>query len=519
VRRELRELLESQIFKQAPKLGSLLQYVSNKVLMEEGERVTEYTIAMDVFGKTASFKESKDSNVRVEVHRLRKRLAHFYENEGAGRPIRIVIPPGRYTPDFLVTEPTPEEPQQQQQQPVEAIAEPVAILQPPPVAEPEPRTHRENRFLPYAVVAAGLVLTVAAVFWGMHRSLRPRQTTSGTLIPPQSRAEPASLPNEMASGGAPVPLRVMSGYSGPPHTDGSGAVWESDRYFQGGRPSDPTDGRIARTNDPLLFQHSRIGDFSYNIPLKPGVYELHLFFVESEYGPENGHGENDRTFFLHINDQRLMPSVDIESEAMGPNIADERVFKDVHPAADGKLHVLFESATGVPILNALEVLPGIPHKQLPIRLVVQPFPFIDHIGQVWRPDNYYLNGQTCPRNLAVARTPDPGMFGTERYGHFTYAIPVDVHGRYTVSLHFAEFYFGPESPGHGGVGGRVFNVMCDGVLLLDHLDIFKEVGSGHALTKTFYHLKPTAQGKLNLTFEPVTNYALIFGIEVLDESE
>ena len=55
------------------------------------------------------------------------------------------------------------------------------------------------------------------------------------------------------------------------------------------------------------------------------------------------------------------------------------------------------------------------------------------------------------------------MFVLERYGHFTYAIPVDVRGRYSVTLHFVEFYFGPTAACRGGVGSRVFNVMCNGV--------------------------------------------------------
>ncbi len=85
-------------------------------------------------------------------------------------------------------------------------------------------------------------------------------------------------------------------------------------------------------------------------------------------------------------------------------------------------------------------------------------------------------------------------------------------------LHFAEFYFGPQAPGSGGIGNRLFNVMCNGVMLLDHFDIFKEAGSLHTISKTFYHLKPTAQGKLNLTFEPVVNNATVSAIEVIDES-
>ena len=114
---------------------------------------------------------------------------------------------------------------------------------------------------------------------------------------------------------------------------------------------------------------------------------------------------------------------------------------------------------------------------------------------------------------------DPGLYAAERYGHFTYAIPVDTRGRYTVVLHFAEFYFGSEATGAGGVGSRVFRVLCNGTTLLDDFDIFKEAGSLHPLTRTFYHLKPTAQGKLDLTFEPIANYATVSGIEVLDESQ
>ena len=60
--------------------------------------------------------------------------------------------------------------------------------------------------------------------------------------------------------------------------------------------------------------------------------------------------------------------------------------------------------------------------------------------------------------------------------------------------------------------------MCNGQTLLDNFDIFKEVGSLHEDTKTFRHLKPSAQGKLNLTFEPIVNNATVSGIEVLDES-
>jgi hypothetical protein len=130
-----------------------------------------------------------------------------------------------------------------------------------------------------------------------------------------------------------------------------------------------------------------------------------------------------------------------------------------------------------------------------------------------------MNGRLSDKREETIGSPDPDLFATERYGHFTYAIPVDTRDRYTLIFHFVEFYFGPQTPGGGGVGSRLFRVMCNGQTLLDNFDIYKEAGSLHVLTKAFYHMKPSAQGKLNLTFEPLVNNATVSGIEVLDESQ
>jgi hypothetical protein len=61
--------------------------------------------------------------------------------------------------------------------------------------------------------------------------------------------------------------------------------------------------------------------------------------------------------------------------------------------------------------------------------------------------------------------------------------------------------------------------MCNGQTLLDNFDVFKEAGSLHEIAKTFRHMIPSAQGKLNLTFEPIVNNATVSGIEVLDEAQ
>jgi len=535
VKEGLRAVLESKTFRQAPRLGKLLQYICGKALLEEPQQVTEYTIAVDVFGKPLDFKESKDSSVRVEVHRLRKRLAQFYESEGADRRLRILIPPGQYLPEFHVEgTPASEEaaagvraaavvPVADQTPGAEPTASAPAVepgsVEPPPEAGRgrmgrRVPAERKRRIWLYAAIAAGTIIAALGI-----RAIYMARTAAVKVDQPGRQAEPAGAGQALPSSTARVPLRLMAGYSGQPHIDASGFLWEPDRYFKGGRPWGVSGVPIARTNDPMLFQQWRSGEFSYDIPLAPGVYELHLYFVAAKRFNDTGSGENLITLSVDINGERVIARLDIESDAMGPNTATERVFKDVRPASDGQLHVVLEGVVGLPLLNALEVLPGIPHKQIPIRLVAQPKSFVDHSGQLWSPDNYYLYGQPLRRDAPVAGTPDPGLFAGERYGHFSYAIPVDTRGRYTVTLRFAESYFGPDAAGAGGAGSRVFNVMCNGVMLLEDFDVFKEAGSLRALKKTFYHLKPSAQGKLNLTFEPIVNYAVISAIEVLDESQ
>jgi hypothetical protein len=535
VKEALTAVLDSKAFRQAPRLGKLLQYMCGKALLDAPGQVTEYTIAVDVFGKPPDFKESNDSSVRVEVYRLRKRLAQFYETEGAGQPVRIVIPPGQYVPEFQVHGAAAGPPPASEPPPAEVVPteEPAPAVQPAPPAPPAPAAIPVP--IPAGTVAGGvrgrifsfgqrrmwLIGTVATAIilaaWIGHRIASP-----GAAVPAVRPETPARAPSAgRTAAGAPasVPLRILAGYGGQPHIDASGFLWQPDQYFQGGRPWQSTATTALRTNDPLLFQHWRSGEFSYHIPLAPGTYELHLYFAYNGHDFEPEGAENVGTFSLDFNGERIIPALDVESDAMGQNTADERVFKDVHPGPDGMLGINLEGVRGMPFLNALEVLPGIPHKQNPVRLVAQPRSFVDHAGQLWRPDNYYLNGEAVRRTATVVGSPDPGLFAGERYGHFAYAIPADVHGRYTVTLYFAEAYFGPDMLGQGGIGSRVFNVMGNGVMLAENLDIFKEAGSLHALKKSFTHIKPSAQGKINLTFEPVENYALVNAIEVLDESQ
>ena len=140
--------------------------------MDQAEPITEYTIAVDVLGKPEGFKESKDASVRVEVHRLRKRLAEYYEQEGADHAVRIVIPTGQYVPQFVVFEgiasdsapsieaPPGDAPPLDLEPIAPPIDEPPVIAEPTVVATaPSPRARRTWLFAgPAVVVIVALAL-------------------------------------------------------------------------------------------------------------------------------------------------------------------------------------------------------------------------------------------------------------------------------------------------------------------------------------------------------------------------
>ena len=107
-REELRSVLESRSFRQAPTLSHLLRYLCEKLFAGESSQIKEYSIGVEMFRRGDSFDQETDSIVRVEVNRLRKRLADYYAGEGASHKLQIVIPVGQYVPSFVSTVREPE---------------------------------------------------------------------------------------------------------------------------------------------------------------------------------------------------------------------------------------------------------------------------------------------------------------------------------------------------------------------------------------------------------------------------
>ena len=520
---ELNAVLASPLFARSPRMSRLLSYLCTKFLDGEADQIKEYSIGVEVLQRPPSFDPATDAGARVEVHRLRRRLQQFYESEGAGRKLRIVIPLGHYVPTFIPNvpliqlNPAAESacPAPEDQAPTPAPADvgfDVVADIAPPARRPFPRG--------FAIAGGMLLLAIAA--GAMFLARRPARTAPA--VPGIAAGAPTAAvtirPVVIASLPAGNSVRIACGRT-MPYTDRGGQVWAADRYFEGGTPFDSPRQFLPRAFDPKLFQSGRSGDFSYQIPLPRGVYELHLGFVETTFGPgtASGGGEYSRTFDVKANGRMLLDDFDIFSDANGTNVADTRAFKDISPAPDGFLHLEFHSRRGPALVNTIELVPALPHRLNPIRLVAQENFITLSNGAVWSPDTYVNGGQPATHNVPLTGTADPDLYARERYGHFDYAIPVDA-GTYSLSLYFAEEYFGPGNPGGGGVGSRIFDVFCNGAALLRNFDILKTAGGmNRALVKTFHGLTPNAQGKLEVSFVPVHNYASLYAVEVLDESQ
>ena len=209
-----------------------------------------------------------------------------------------------------------------------------------------------------------------------------------------------------------------------------------------------------------------------------------------------------------------LTNLDVVDDAGGDDIATTKVITDVAPASDGTIHVDF--ATSEAFVNAIEILQGAPHRMLPARVVVGHSPYRDSNGNVWMPDRYFFGGRLSSFAGDLSKVADGRLYEWHRFGHFHYIVPVATGSRYTLKLYFMEHWFGVQNGGIGGVGSRVFDVSCNGSMLLRQFDIFKEAGTG-PLVKTFPHIEPTAQGKLEIYFTPATNYPSISAIEVIPE--
>jgi hypothetical protein len=513
LRAELEALLGSKELARAPKLAHLLSYLCEKLFVGEASKIKEYSVGVEVFHRGASFDQDSDSIVRVEANRLRKRLAEYYAGEGASHRLQITIPVGQYVPRF---EPRPE---RQFESPADPAVPPGSRSGTVSAASDRARQWVLQPFRLHWWMAAALALLFLGLGY-VWLSLRHSKQSESKVESVQPFARPAESQFGLPMG---EEVRILAG-GGRSFVDHAGKLWSADAWFAGGTPVKRSVLQIWRTQDPGFYRTSRQGQFRYDIPLKKGTYELRLHFAETVYGPESTGtgGEGSRIMTVRANGKTLLTRFDIVADAGASRTADVKVFPEISPAADGLLHLEFSGEDGTQaILSAIEILPGARRHIRPVRILARQTPYYSNDSNWWSPDNYFEGGQLAAYTSPVSGTDDPELYETERWGNFSYAIPVSP-GKYSVTLYFAVRHGAWDEPstssGQNKPGvAHVFNVFCDGKELLKDFNLGRAARQTDVLTRKFTGLEPNAQGKLLLSFVPVDGYATVTGIEVLPE--
>jgi len=104
---ELELVLRHPTISRSSNLVRFLSFVCAKYFEGEAEEIRERAVAIEALGrKESSFDSHADPIVRVTARELRKKLGEFYESDGKDHRIHIILPRGRYIPQFVVQEST-----------------------------------------------------------------------------------------------------------------------------------------------------------------------------------------------------------------------------------------------------------------------------------------------------------------------------------------------------------------------------------------------------------------------------
>ena len=164
VREHLQKLLASEQMEKSEASQRLLRYLAERALRDETPKETE--IAIDVFGRDASFNSAEEALVRVAVRALRRRLHDYYAGPGQSDPVHFDVPKGGYRLLWVPRDVAP--------LPADAPAPSVESAKPsipeslPADASTQPRAKWVSRWALAATALLTVSVLVNGYFWLKH---------------------------------------------------------------------------------------------------------------------------------------------------------------------------------------------------------------------------------------------------------------------------------------------------------------------------------------------------------------
>ncbi|MDR3754249.1 MAG: helix-turn-helix domain-containing protein [Terracidiphilus sp.] len=179
-------IVKSNLLYSSETLCKLLEYLAQHTLNTPDDHLKEYRIATEILGRCPDFDPRYDASVRVQIGRLRTKLAEYYGSTGAGDPILVDIPKGRYTLSFERRS-VDQKPEAQQTEFFPAPESPVETGMPaaPTTRLVKPHGRRSWRLVMLVLVACALLLgSRLLVRFFVHKwTVRAPATQSAADIP------------------------------------------------------------------------------------------------------------------------------------------------------------------------------------------------------------------------------------------------------------------------------------------------------------------------------------------------
>jgi hypothetical protein len=152
-------ILHSDELRSSEVLRRLLKFLAEKSALGEADQLKEYAVAIDGLGKPHSYDPRHNSAVRIQVGRLRQKLAEYYRTEGKHDEFVVDLPRGRFRltcePRCAIVEATPAAPAPVSPQPQIDL----------PQIDPLPKPKTQGRFALIWVCVA-LTMSIGAYCWG-----------------------------------------------------------------------------------------------------------------------------------------------------------------------------------------------------------------------------------------------------------------------------------------------------------------------------------------------------------------
>ncbi len=155
VEMELDRVLATPEFVNAERSSRFLRFVVEAALEGRMDSLKESVVGVQVFDREIGFDPKLDPIVRVTAGRIRERLDRYYESPHPETTVRILLPKGRYIPEFVPFAPSEQ---------AADFKTPSLVTEAPEIApEPAPTVAPPRKWQVPAL--AGALLILAGVWW------------------------------------------------------------------------------------------------------------------------------------------------------------------------------------------------------------------------------------------------------------------------------------------------------------------------------------------------------------------